>query len=190
MDGLASRICASLDLRCFEALYFHSKWLQEKECCEVKFKDNFIGKVFLKFVSESLNRVLISFNIVGTHMEPLAMGKIIFSAFFNIVSSEDQNACLLEYCLHVLQLITDCCVHRWGSQRHMLSRVLFWAANHQVADIANNCSTTTTLFSKRMCVWFWTTIKSWLTSTLVFKVFLSFIALGGVWIGVGLLSVD
>jgi hypothetical protein len=93
------------------------------------------------------------------------MQKIIFSAFFNIASSEDQDTCLLEYCLHVLQLSTDWCVHRWGSQQHVLSRVLFWAANHQEEDVANNCSITTTLFSKRLWVWFWTTMESWLTST-------------------------
>ena len=50
--------------------------------------------------------------MLGTHMEPLAMGKIIFSAFFNIASSEYQNTCLLEYCSHVLELSTDCCVQR------------------------------------------------------------------------------
>jgi hypothetical protein len=50
----------------------------------------------------------------------------------------------------------------------------------KVEDVANSCSMTTTLFSKRIWVWFWTTIKSWQTSTLVFKVFLSVIAMGGV----------
>jgi len=45
-------------------------------------------------------------------MEQPAMGKIVFSVFFNTVSSEDQDMCLLEYYGHVLKLITDCCVHR------------------------------------------------------------------------------
>jgi hypothetical protein len=45
-------------------------------------------------------------------MEPLAMGKIFFSAFFIIASSDDQDAYSLEYCSDVLELITDCSVHR------------------------------------------------------------------------------
>ena len=56
-------------------------------------------------------------------MEQPGMGKIVFSAFFNNVSSEDQDTCLLEYYGHVLKLIIDCCVHRWESQWHIISRV-------------------------------------------------------------------
>lgn len=54
-------------------------------------------------------------------MEPLAMGKIIFSGFFNNASSEDQDTCVLEYYSHVLELITDCCVHRLVTVAHAIT---------------------------------------------------------------------
>jgi hypothetical protein len=41
-------------------------------------------------------------------------------------------------------------------------------------DVANNCSATTTV----LWVWFWTTPKTWLTSTLVFQEFSSFLVVG------------
>jgi hypothetical protein len=66
----------------------------------------------------------------------------------------------------------------------------------KMEDPGNSSSAATTLLYKKLWVQFWTTSESWLTSTLVLKVFSSVIAVGdGTDLGftsqlVGWLSVD